>query len=80
RVLTQKLCYFLQARSGRARACSAATQSPQPLVLPVLKNEPVHSVCQWSYPWFNNRALAFKQAERALWYKNLVLFALLPSL
>lgn len=80
RLLKRFTVEFLQASSGGAMAGMAAKKNKQTLVLPVLNNEQVNSVCQWIYPWFNNSALAFKQAERALWYKNLVLYALLPSL
>ena len=61
-------------------AGTAAKKNKQTLILPVLNSEQVESVCQWIYPWFSSKKLAFKGAERALLYKNLVFYALIPSL
>ncbi len=69
----------LQASSGGIAAGVAAKKNKQTLVLPVLNSEQVDSVCQWIYPWFNSKKLQFNGAERALLYKNLSFYALIPS-
>ena len=56
-----------------------AKKNKQTLVLPVLTQEQVDNVCQWIYPWFDSKKLAFNAVERALLYKNTVFYALLPS-
>ena len=80
RLLTRFTVEFLQASSGGVVAGTAAKKNKQTLILPVLNSEQVDSVCQWIYPWFSSKKLAFKGAERALLYKNLVFYALIPSL
>jgi len=79
RLLKRFTVECLQASSGGIAAGVAAKKNKQTLVLPVLNSEQVDSVCQWIYPWFNSKKLAFKRAERALLYKNLGFYALLPS-
>jgi putative membrane protein len=78
RLLKRFTVECLQASSG-GRVAGAAKKNKQTLILPVLTNEQVDNVCQWIYPWFNSKKLAFKRAERALLYKNLGFYALLPS-
>ncbi|KAA1162751.1 stress protein [Pseudoalteromonas fuliginea] len=79
RLLKRFTVECLQASSGGIAAGVAAKKNKQTLVLPVLNSEQVDSVCQWIYPWFNSKKLAFKRAERALLYKNLGFYSLLPS-
>jgi len=79
RLLKRFTVECLQASSGGIAAGVAAKKNKQTLVLPVLNSEQVDSVCQWIYPWFNSKKLLFKQAERALLYKNLGFYAVLPS-
>jgi putative membrane protein len=79
RILKRFTVECLQASSGGAIAGVAAKKNKQTLVLPVLSADKVDSVCQWIYPWFNSKKLAFKRAERALLYKNLAFYALFPS-
>ncbi|MEI8664213.1 PH domain-containing protein [Pseudoalteromonas sp. B28] len=79
RLLKRFTVECLQASSGGIAADVAAKKNKQTLVLPVLNSEQVDSVCQWIYPWFNSKKLAFKRAERALLYKNLGFYSLLPS-
>ena len=77
RLLKRFTVECLQASSGGA--ASMAKKNKQTLVLPVLTQEQVDNVCQWIYPWFDSKKLAFKAVERALLYKNMVFYALLPS-
>ncbi|AZN34184.1 PH domain-containing protein [Pseudoalteromonas sp. Xi13] len=79
RLLKRFTVECLQASSGGIAAGVAAKKNKQTLVLPVLNNEQVDSVCQWIYPWFNSKKLQFNGAERALLYKNLSFYALIPS-
>jgi putative membrane protein len=79
RLLKRFTVDFLQASGGGVIAGAAAKKNKQTLVLPVLSTEQVDSVCQWIYPWFNSKKLIFKRPERALLYKNLIVYALLPS-
>ena len=79
RLLKRFTVECLQASSGGIVAGVAAKKNKQTLVLPVLNSEQVDSVCQWIYPWFNSKKLVFKRAERALLYKNLGFYSLLPS-
>jgi len=79
RLLKRFTVECLQTSSGGIAAGVAAKKNKQTLVLPVLNSEQVDSVCQWIYPWFNSKKLLFKQAERALLYKNLGFYAVLPS-
>ncbi|MDC3213522.1 PH domain-containing protein [Pseudoalteromonas distincta] len=79
RLLKRFTVECLQASSSGIAAGVAAKKNKQTLVLPVLNSEQVDSVCQWIYPWFNSKKLAFKRAERALLYKNLGFYSLLPS-
>lgn len=80
RLLKRFTAECLQASSGGMVAGVAAKNNKQTLLLPVLNAAQVNSVCQWIYPWFNSKNLAFTGAERALLYKNLVFYALLPSI
>ena len=77
RLLKRFTVECLQASSGGA--ASMAKKNKQTLVLPVLTQEQVDNVCQWIYPWFDSKKLAFNAVERALLYKNTVFYALLPS-
>ena len=79
RLLKRFTVECLQASSGGIAAGVAAKKNKQTLVLPVLNSEQVDSVCQWIYPWFNSKKLQFNGAERALLYKNLSFYALIPS-
>jgi len=79
RLLKRFTVECLQASSGGIAAGVAAKKNKQTLVLPVLNNEQVDSVCQWIYPWFNSKKLQFNGAEPALLYKNLSFYALIPS-
>ncbi|ASM51555.1 putative membrane protein [Pseudoalteromonas espejiana DSM 9414] len=80
RLLKRFTVECLQASSGGIAAGVAAKKNKQTLMLPVLNSEQVDSVCQWIYPWFNSKKLQFNGAERALLYKNLSFYALLPSI
>ena len=66
-------------KTGFSGKTLIAKKNKQTLVLPVLNSEQVDSVCQWIYPWFNSKKLQFNGAERALLYKNLSFYALIPS-
>ncbi|ETJ46597.1 PH domain-containing protein [Pseudoalteromonas agarivorans] len=79
RLLKRFTVECLQASSGGIAAGVAAKKNKQTLVLPVLNNEQVDSVCQWIYPWFNSKKLQLNGAEPALLYKNLSFYALIPS-
>lgn len=79
RLLKRFTVECLQASSGGIAAGVAAKKNKQTLVLPVLNSEQVDSICQWIYPWFNSKKLQFNGAERALLYKNLSFYALIPS-
>ncbi|WP_372761234.1 PH domain-containing protein [Pseudoalteromonas sp.] len=79
RLLKRFTVECLQASSGGMVAGVAAKKNKQTLVLPVLNITQVNTVCQWIYPWFNIKNQAFTGAERALLYKNLMFYALLPS-
>ena len=79
RLLKRFTVECLQASSGGIAAGVAAKKNKQTLVLPVLNNEQVDSICQWIYPWFNSKKLQFNGAEPALLYKNLSFYALIPS-
>ncbi len=79
RLLKRFTVECLQASSGGIAAGVAAKKNKQTLVLPVLNSEQVDSVCQWIYTWFNSKKLQFNGAERALLYKNLSFYALIPS-
>lgn len=79
RLLKRFTVECLQASSGGIAAGVAAKKNKQTLVLPVLNSEQVDSVCQWIYPWFNSKKLQFNGAKRALLYKNLSFYALIPS-
>lgn len=79
RLLKRFTVECLQASSGGIAVGVAAKKNKQTLVLPVLNSEQVDSVCQWIYPWFNSKKLQFNGAERALLYKNLSFYALIPS-
>ena len=68
-----------QVSSGGAGVASAH-KNKQTLVMPVLTASQVRQVCSWLFPWFIDlKELNFIKPERALLYKNTVLYALLPT-
>lgn len=69
-----------QVSSGNTAPSVAAHKNKQTLVMPVLTAAHVQQVCRWLFPWFINlNELNFIKPERALLYKNTVLYVCLPS-
>ena len=70
-----------QVSSGGMAAGVAAHKSKQTLVMPVLTKEQIQVVCRWLFPWFVDlTALNFIKPERALLYKNTLLYVMLPTI
>ena len=70
-----------QVSSGGIAAGVAAHKNKQTFVMPVLTKEQVQTVCRWLFPWFVDLTeLHFIKPERALLYKNTLLYVLLPTI